>query len=64
MVKQDCEICGKKIETMSFRGTGVCGENHRKIRDGEISPSRAQVDAGVTGILRQPEGEVNLREIS
>jgi predicted nucleic acid-binding Zn ribbon protein len=27
-----CEVCGKTIETMIFRGTGVCGELCRKKR--------------------------------
>lgn len=30
-----CEICYKKIEVMCFKGTGVCGEICRKIRDKE-----------------------------
>lgn len=27
-----CAICTQKIETMSFKGTGVCGERCRKTR--------------------------------
>lgn len=30
-----CEVCSKKINTMTFKGTGVCGEDHRKVRDGD-----------------------------
>lgn len=47
-VKGNCEVCGVKIEVMSFRGTGVCSENHRKIRDKETQPIRSQMDAGIT----------------
>jgi len=34
-----CSICGKKIRTMAFIGTGVCGENHRKERAKEVDPT-------------------------
>lgn len=30
-----CQVCKREIKTMIFRGTGVCCENCRKIRDGE-----------------------------
>ena len=30
-----CVTCGRLIETMCFIATGVCCENHRKVRDGE-----------------------------
>lgn len=42
---EQCKICGNPVNTMSFRGTGVCGENCRKIRDGEIDDPKAQVHA-------------------
>lgn len=32
---EKCEICKEPIETMAFKTTGVCGELHRKVRDGE-----------------------------
>jgi hypothetical protein len=32
-----CVVCGKKIRTMAFLGTGVCGENHRKQREHEAA---------------------------
>jgi hypothetical protein len=28
-----CEICGHSIEVMIQKNTGVCSENHRKVRD-------------------------------
>jgi hypothetical protein len=37
-VKDVCCICGMKIRTMSFKGTGVCGELHRKVRDNDTEP--------------------------
>lgn len=30
-----CEICGVKIQTMTFYGEGVCGDLHKKERDGK-----------------------------
>lgn len=32
---EHCEVCGKEIKTMIWRGTGVCGDDHRKLRAGE-----------------------------
>lgn len=34
-----CErgTCRQRIHTMSFKGTGVCGERCRKVRDGEAT---------------------------
>lgn len=32
-----CVVCLEAIQIMSFKGTGVCGEIHRKIRDGEAT---------------------------
>lgn len=37
-VRDVCSICGVKISTMSFKGTGVCGELHRKVRDNDTEP--------------------------
>lgn len=31
-----CVMCMSNIETMCFRGTGVCGEICRKVKDGEL----------------------------
>jgi hypothetical protein len=33
--KDECSICGVKIETAAFKGTGVCCDLHRKERDGD-----------------------------
>jgi hypothetical protein len=63
MATENCIICDTEIKTMSFKGTGVCGEIHRKMRDGEIPEHHPQVDAGITNILRQPTGEVDPRSI-
>lgn len=30
-----CIICGEPVLVMCMKGTGVCGELHRKVRDGE-----------------------------
>lgn len=27
---EHCKICGTEILTMTWKGTGVCGDNHRK----------------------------------
>jgi hypothetical protein len=32
-----CVVDGRPILTMSFKGTGVCGELCRKVRDGELT---------------------------
>jgi hypothetical protein len=42
-----CEVCNKEIKTMAFKKTGVCGENCRKVRDGETTEQRAQVHAAI-----------------
>jgi hypothetical protein len=34
-MKDICEVDGKVIKVMCFKGTGVCGEICRKIRDKE-----------------------------
>jgi hypothetical protein len=58
MATENCTVCTKKIRIMTFKGTGVCSENCRKIRDGEDpnKPSGTTVDAGITNILRKPSG--------
>jgi len=33
--KNICSVCGQEIKMMIFKGTGVCCENHRKLRDNE-----------------------------
>lgn len=58
-----CSVCGKKVEVMAFRKTKVCSENCYKKMTGDTDEARAQVDAGLTNILNQPNGEVNLRGI-
>jgi len=37
----NCCMCGKKIKTQIFKGTGVCGENCRKNRDNDHESWRA-----------------------
>lgn len=61
--KDHCGICGKEIKVSIFRGTGWCSEEHRKELAGETGRPSAQTDAGITNLLRQPTGEVNLRGI-
>ena len=34
-VRDICRVCGKKITVMIYRGSGVCSDDHRKIRDGD-----------------------------
>lgn len=36
-----CEVDEKEILVMAFKGTGVCGEYCRKVRDGEIVDERS-----------------------
>lgn len=38
-IRDLCRVCGKKIHVMAFKGTGVCCDNHRKIRDGDDKSS-------------------------
>jgi hypothetical protein len=48
-LKQNCKIselcimCGKRIRTAIFRGTGVCCEDCRKDRDGDHEPAQGIV---------------------
>lgn len=59
----NCENCGKTIKVAIFKGTGHCSDDCRKTLMGETSKPSAQTDAGITNLLRQPTGEVNLRGI-
>lgn len=36
-----CEVDGKPIKMIAFRGTGVCCELCRKIRDGQVTEEEA-----------------------
>lgn len=38
MRTEACTECGKNVEVMCFRGTGICSENCRKDRDNDHSP--------------------------
>lgn len=38
-VRDLCKMCGTKIKTLIFRGTGVCSEDCRKDRDGDHEPA-------------------------
>jgi hypothetical protein len=33
-----CCMCGSRIVTMIYKGTGVCGDNCRKLRDSDTEP--------------------------
>jgi hypothetical protein len=39
-----CEVCGGRIEVQIYKGSGVCCELHRKVRDGEMTLEQAQAD--------------------
>lgn len=45
--KGKCSVCHTKIETMCFRGTGVCSEKCRKKRDGDVPHGAALVSAPI-----------------
>lgn len=45
---ETCSECGNPVLVMSFQKTGVCSENCRKLRDKEVAPARAAVNAAVT----------------
>lgn len=60
---ETCSECNSQIKTMAFRGTGVCGEDCRKQRDGENDQPKSQTDAGITNLLNQPTGEIKLDRI-
>lgn len=57
-----CTECGSEVKTMAFRKTGVCSESCRKDRDNDHEQARAFTDAGITNILKQPNG-INPKEI-
>jgi hypothetical protein len=38
---EHCSVCTEEIKTMTFRGTGVCCEDCRKVRAGEHDEERA-----------------------
>lgn len=42
-IKEICIMCGRRIKTLIFKGTGVCCEDCRKDRDGDHEPSRGLV---------------------
>ena len=48
-VSELCVMCGIKIETMSFKGTGVCSELCRKDRENDHSKSHAIIEAPAGG---------------
>ena len=39
-MKDLCTMCGKKITTQIYKGSGVCSENCRKDRDDDHEPFR------------------------
>jgi hypothetical protein len=49
MKSELCEVCGEAVQTMCFRGTGVCRELCRKKRDGEEPTRKALTDAPIGG---------------
>lgn len=40
-IKELCIICGDKIKVQIFKGSGVCCELHRKVRDNDFGIARA-----------------------
>lgn len=36
-----CGMCNAPIQTMCFKGTGVCGERCRKLRDNQLTIEEA-----------------------
>jgi hypothetical protein len=63
VASDDCNNCGKKIEVAIFKGSGHCSDDCRKVLAGETARPTAQTDAGITNLLKQPEG-INPRGIS
>lgn len=61
-MNERCSECGAQIKVQIMKGSGVCGELCRKARDGESDKPSAQTDAGITNLLRSPNG-VNPRGI-
>lgn len=44
-IKELCIMCGMKIKTLIFQGTGVCSDDCRKDRDGDHEPAQGMVPA-------------------
>lgn len=63
MMSETCSECGNEVTIQIMKGTGLCGENCRKTRDGETPKPKSQVDAGITNIIRGQKGGVNLNGI-
>lgn len=42
-IKDLCVMCGTKIKTLIFQGTGICSDDCRKDRDGDHEPARGIV---------------------
>jgi len=42
-IKDLCIMCGRKIKTLIFQGTGVCSDDCRKDRDGDHEPAQGIV---------------------
>jgi hypothetical protein len=42
---EECTICTKPVQVQIMKGTGICSEKCRKIRDGEANPDRALMHA-------------------
>lgn len=61
--KDRCKVCDTEIKVAIFKGADWCSEDHRKQLMGETERPSAQTDAGITNLLNQPTGEVNLRGI-
>jgi ribosomal protein L37AE/L43A len=61
--KETCTNCGREIKVTIYKGTGHCSEGCNKTLKGDTGRPQAQTDAGITNILAQPTGEVNLNGI-
>lgn len=44
-----CVMCLSEIKIQIFKGTGVCCEAHRKLRDKDTGVTKMTVDAPMTG---------------
>lgn len=60
--EETCTVCGKEVKTQIQKGTGLCGDNCRKIHEGEVERPKPQMDAGITNQLNNNHS-VNLRGI-
>lgn len=63
MNEDTCKACGSPIKVAIFKGEDWCSDDCRKVVQHEESKPAAQTDAGITNLLKQPTGEVNLRGI-